>query len=174
MNSANMRNLGGTMPDGSRAQDLWINQSDFICESGAMLSQSLFKNILGKLCLTKMSLVMLPYEGTAVEIAIKLADYLKKTMLGPSADMAKMLEKFGFYAKGPELLDKILMWPLANINQDTRAEEKSFLFIHGGADLIVSVKDQVYNFNMASKGYEYTGFASAQEFRDQINKLRHT
>jgi hypothetical protein len=63
-------NLGGVMPDGSRAQDLFVEASDFVCASGAM-SQGAFTGLLGKLCLTRKTIVMLPYEGAMVEVAIK-------------------------------------------------------------------------------------------------------
>ena len=78
-------NLGGVMPDGSKAQDLFVEASDFVCASGAMLSRGAFTGLLGKLCLTRQSLVMLPYEGAMVEVAIKLAEQLEKKILGPSA-----------------------------------------------------------------------------------------
>ena len=165
-------NLGGPMPDGSRAQDMWIDQHDFVCASGAMLSEGPFKNLLGKLCLTRTSLIMLPYEGALLALVQKLAEHLKKTILGPYADLAGKLEKLGLYPKGPEVLDKVLVWPLAELDGSASAEDRAFLFIKGGADLIVKAKGETYSFNMRSKGYETGGFASAQDFRDCINRLR--
>ena len=165
-------NLGGPMPDGSRAQDMWADQGDFVCASGAMLSEGPFKNLLGKLCLTRTSFVMLPYEGAALKVVQELAKKLKKSILGPYADMAGKLEQLGLYAKGPEVLDRVLVWPLAELDGPAIAEDRSLFFIKGGADFIVSFKGEKYSFNMRTKGYEMKGFASAQFFRDSINHIR--
>jgi hypothetical protein len=156
------------MPDGSRAQDLFVEASDFVCASGAMLSQGAFTGLLGKLCLTRQTIVMLPYEGAMVEVAIKLAAQLEKKILGPFADMAEKLKKLGLYAKGPEALKRVLVWPLSTL--DANAEVRSHM--RGGADLIVTSGDKKYEFNMRGKGHQPAGFASAEEFRDQINRLR--
>ncbi|MBI3360993.1 MAG: hypothetical protein HY023_07770 [Chloroflexi bacterium] len=165
-------NIGGPMPDGTRAQDLWVDSADFICASGTMLSEGPFKNILGKLCLTTTSLVMLPYEGDVLEVVQKFAAHLRKTILGPYAEMADTLERLGLYAKGPEVLDKILVWPLADLDEDARAEERRLGPIRGGADLIIKVSGETYYFNLRTQGHEQGGFASAQTFRDHINRLR--
>ena len=167
----NMKNLGGTMPDGAHVPDFWINnQADFICESGVMLSQA--KDLLGKLCLTRSCLIMLPYDGAVLAIVMKLSDYLKKTILGPYAKMADVMKKFGLYAQGPGIFEKVLIWPIAHLSQDATVKERSLLFIHGGADLIIQMNGQIYTFNMATQGHAPVGFASAQEFMSHINKLR--
>lgn len=171
----NLMNMGGPMPDGSRAQDFWVDVSDFVCASGAELSQasSLFKwGVSGKLCLTKTSLVMLPYEGVMLEIVKKLASHLRNTILGPYADMAEALEKLGLYPKGPAVLDKLMVWPLVALDEDAQSKELSFLGIRGGAQLIIKVNGEAYYFNMATQGRAAAGFACAQEFRDHINRLR--
>jgi hypothetical protein len=160
--------LGGLMPDGSRAQDLFVEASDFICASGAMLSQGPFTGPLGKLCLTRQSLIMLPYEGIMVEAAKRLAAQLEKKILGPFADMAEKLKKLGLYAKGPEVVERVLVWPLSTL--DTDATVRSYA--GGGADLIVTSSGKTYEFNMRGKGHQHGGFASAEEFRDHINRLR--
>jgi hypothetical protein len=67
---------------------------------------------------------------------------------------AEKLQKLGLYAKGPQV------------------REQSFLFIRGGADLIIKAKGEAYYFNMASEGHQPRGFASAQEFMDHINRLK--
>jgi hypothetical protein len=161
-------NLGGVMPDGSKAQDLSVEASEFVCASGAMLSRGAFTGLLGKLCLTRQSLVMLPYEGAMVEVAIKLAEQLEKKILGPFADMAEKLKKLGLYAKGPEVVKRVLVWPLSTL--ETNAEVRSHML--GGADLIVTSGGMKYEFNMRGKGHQPAGFASAEDFRDQINRLR--
>jgi hypothetical protein len=38
-------NMGGPMPDGTRAQNLWVEEPDLVCSSGAMLSQGPFKGL---------------------------------------------------------------------------------------------------------------------------------
>jgi hypothetical protein len=53
---------------------------------------------------------------------------------------------------------------------DANAEVRSHM--RGGADLIVTSGDKKYEFNMRGKGHQPAGFASAEEFRDQINRLR--
>lgn len=169
-------NMGGAMPDGTRAQNLWVRASDFVCASGAELNQSesLFKQgVLGKLCLTTTSLVMLPYEGAVLEVVNKLAAKLRKSILGPYADMAEALEKLGLYPKGPQVLDKVLAWPLGAFDGNAHSKELSFLGIHGGAQLIVPMKGETYYFNMSTQGHAPVGFASAQEFQNHINRLRH-
>ncbi len=171
----NLVNMGGPMPDGTRAQDFWVQQSDFVCASGAELcdTSSLFKwGVLGKVCLTTTSLVMLPYEGVVLEIVKKLASRLRSTILGPYAEMASILDKLGLYPKGPEVLDQVLVWPLAALSEDAQAKELSFLGIRGGAQLIINVNGESYYFNMSTQGSAPAGFASAQEFRDYINRLR--
>lgn len=171
----NLMNMGGPRPDGTRAQDFWVDASDFVCASGAELGQSssLSKwGVLGKLCLAKTSLVMLPYEGVALEIVKKLASRLRKAILGPYVDMAEALEKLGLYPKGLEVLDKVLVWALAALDEDTQSKELSFLGIRGGAQLIIKVNGEAYYFNMAAQGHAPAGFASTQEFRDHINRLR--
>jgi hypothetical protein len=168
-------NIGGPMPDGTTAQDFWINGADFVCASGAELSQSgsLFKwGVQGKLCLTRTSLVMLPYEGVVLEVVKKLAAKLRKSILGPYADMADTLEKLGLYPKGPEVLDKVLIWPVARLGRDAQAKELTFLGIRGGAQLIIQIGGEEYYFNMATTGRTAPGFASAQQFRDYVNRLR--
>lgn len=171
IDAAKMKNLGGTMPDGSHVPDFWINKADFICESGVLLSSAQSNDLLGKLCLTKKCLIMLPYDGAAVQIALKLADYLRKMILGPYAEAADNLKKIGLYAQAhPEILKKVLIWPLSSIQQ-VRVNERNFLFIKGGADLIIQFNDENYTFNMATKGYEPNGFACAQDFMAQINRL---
>lgn len=168
-------NLGGPMLDGSKAQDFWVEELDFVCASGAELSESssLFKwGILGKLCLTKTCLVMLPYEGVALEVVKQLSARLRKMILGPHADMAEALEKLGLYPKGPKVLEKVLVWPLAKIENDAQSKELSFLGVRGGAQLIIEAAGERYYFNMAGKGHEPVGFASAQEFMNRINRLR--
>jgi hypothetical protein len=159
-------NLGGRMPDGSYAQDLWVEQSDFICASGSMLSQGVFNNLLGKLCLTRTCLIMLPYEGVALEIVKKLAGQLQRVILGP---------QLGLYAKGPQVLEKVLVWRVADFDEDAQVKELSFGPIRGGADLIIRVHrvhSQPFSFNLKTAGHEAAGFASAQTFRDAINRLR--
>ena len=165
-------NLGGRMPDGSQAQDLWVEQSDFICASGSMLSQGILSNLLGKLCLTRTCLIMLPYEGVALEVVKKLADQLQQAILGPSADLAGKLQKLGLYARGPQVLEKVLVWRVADFDGDAQVKELSFGPIHGGADLIIKVHSQQFSFNLKTAGHEAAGFASAQAFRDAINRLR--
>jgi hypothetical protein len=165
-------NLGGRMPDGSYAQDLFVEQSDFICASGTMLSQGIFNNLLGKLCLTRRCLIMLPYEGVALEVVKKLADHLQHAILGPYADLAGKLQKLGLYAKAPQVLEKVLVWRLADFDQDAQVKELSFGPIRGGADLNIKVHNQPYSFNLKTAGHEAPGFASAQTFRDAINRLR--
>jgi hypothetical protein len=168
-------NMGGVMPDGSRAQEFWVDASDVVCVSGAELcnSSSLFKwGVFGKLCLTKSSLVMLPYEGANLEIVKKLASILKSTILGPYATIAEALEKLGLYPKGPTVLDKLMVWPLASFDEVAKSKELSFLGIHGGAQLIIKVNAETYYFNMATRGHAPAGFASAEEFCDYINRLR--
>jgi hypothetical protein len=161
-------NLGGLMPDGTRAQDLFAEASDFVCASGVMLSQGAFTGLLGKLCLTKRALVMLPYEGLVLELVNRLAEHLEKAILGPYADLAQKLKQFGLYAKGPEVLKRVLVWPLSAVEGNAEVR----LHMLGGADLVVNVRGEKYEFNMRAKGHEPAGFASAEEFRDQINRLR--
>jgi hypothetical protein len=161
-------NLGGLMPDGSKALDLFVDAPNFVCASGAMLSQGPFTGLLGKLCLTRQSLTMLPYEGAMVEAASKLAEHLEKRILGPFADMAQKLKKLGLYAKGPQVLKRVLVWPLSTLDRD--AEVRGHLL--GGADLIVTSSGEKYEFSMRGKGHQPAGFASAEEFRDYINRLR--
>ena len=36
----NLMNIGGVMPDGVRAQDFNVDASEFVCASGAELSES--------------------------------------------------------------------------------------------------------------------------------------
>ena len=72
----------------------------------------------------------------------------------------------------PEVLDKVAFWPLAKLDGPAAARERTFLFIRGGADLLVKAGGATYCFNMASRGHEAAGFASAQDFRDHINRLR--
>ena len=62
-------NIGGSMPDSARAKDFWIEESDLICASGTSLQGKMFTQILGKLILTKTSLIMLPYEGILLKVA---------------------------------------------------------------------------------------------------------
>jgi hypothetical protein len=161
-------NLGGLMPDGSRAQDLFVEASDFICASGAMLSQGPFTGLLGKLCLTRQSLIMLPYEGVMVDAAKRLAKQLEKKILGTFADMAEKLKKLGLYAKGPTVVERVLVWPLSTLDMD--ATVRSYAL--GGADLIVTSSGKKYEFNMRGEGHQHAGFASAEQFRDHINRLR--
>jgi hypothetical protein len=111
---------------------------------------------------------MLPYEGAMVEAATKLAEHLEKKILGPFADMAEKLKKLGLYAKGQQVLKRVLVWQLSTLDKD--AEVRSHLL--GGADLIVSFNSEKYEFSMRGKGHQPAGFASAEEFRDQINRLR--
>jgi hypothetical protein len=79
----------------------------------------------------------------------------------------------GFDTRGYEILDRVLIWPLEMIEGDAEADEKSFLFIRGGADLVVRMGGQEYRFNMKTDGHEIEGFASAQTFAERINRLRH-
>src|ERR1039457_3095194 len=101
-------NLGGPMPDGTRAHDLFVDASQFVCAAGASLSKGLFTNLLGKLCLTRTSLVMLPYEGVVLEVVQKLAEHLQSAILEPYAEVAGKLAQLGLYAKPAEVLDKVL------------------------------------------------------------------
>lgn len=172
VNFMSLINIGGPMPDGSIAQDMWVNKSDFVCASGAMLSQGPFNGLLGKLCLTRTSLVMLPYEGLSVELVKKLAALLQKTILGPYAGTADKLQKLGLYPKGMQTLDKVLAWPLSSLDEAAIAKDEGILFIRGGASLIIKANGQTYSFSMSTKGHESHGFASAQDFRDYINRLQ--
>ncbi len=168
-------NLGGRMPDGSQAMDFWTESSDFVCASGAELSESPSKfkfGVMGKLCLTRSGLVMLPYEGAVLQVVQKIAAELKKTILGPYANMADALAKLGLYPKGPQVLDRVLVWPLTAIDANAQVEEQSFLGIRGGARLDIRVNGKPYYFFMSTEGSQPTGFASAQQFRDAINSLR--
>jgi hypothetical protein len=170
-----LRNVGGPMPDGTRARDLWVDESDYICASGAELcrSASLFKTgVLGKLSLTRTSLVMLPYEGAELEIVKELASRLQHIILGPYAQIAEALEKLGLYPKGLETLDRVLVWPLVALDEVAQSKDLNFLGIRGGAQLIIKVKGETYYFNMAAQGRAPAGFASAQEFQNHINRLR--
>src|ERR1039457_5047702 len=161
-------NLGGPMPDGARAHDLFVDASQLVCAAGASLSKGLFTNLLGKLCLTRTSLVMLPYEGVVLEVVQKLAEHLQSAILEPYAEVAGKLAQLGLYAKPAEVLDKVLVWPLANLDQDAGAESH----LLGGADLLIKARGETYEFNMKGAGHEVAGFASAQTFRDDINRLR--
>jgi hypothetical protein len=165
-------NIGGRMPDGTMAQELWVDASDFVCASGTMLTLGAFKNLLGKLCLTTRSLVMLPYEGVLLEVVKKLAEHLQETILGPYAGLAGKLQQLGLYAKGPEVLDKIMVWPLSALDEDAQIKELSFGPLRGGAELMIRTRGETYSFNMKTQGHEAPGFASAQTFRDNINRLR--
>ncbi|MFQ5804363.1 MAG: hypothetical protein ACE5JQ_15850 [Candidatus Methylomirabilales bacterium] len=164
--------IGGQMPDGSWAQEFLIEESDFVCASGATLSQSPVKPLLGKLCLTTTSLVFLPYEGALLYVVQQLAAHLRKTVLGPYEDVAAALDTLGLYP-GPEVVGEVLFWPLDSLSGPARVRERSFLGIRGGADLIISVepKGEVYEFNMATEGRQPEGFASAQTFMKNINRL---
>jgi len=115
---------------------------------------------------------MLPYQGLSVELVKKLATHLQKTILGPYAGTADKLQKLGLYPKGMQTLDKVLVWPLASLDEAAKAKDEGILFIRGGASLIIKAKGQTYSFSMNTKGHESHGFASAQDFRDHINKLR--
>ena len=83
-------------------------------------------------------------------------------------DMTEKLKKLGLYAKGPEVVERVLVWPLSTL--DTDATVRSYA--GGGADLIVTSSGKTYEFNMRGKGHQHGGFASAEEFRDHINRLR--
>ena len=162
-------NLGGPMPDGTRAHDLLVDASEFVCAAAASLSRGPFTNLLGKLCLTRTSLVMLPYEGFVLEVVQKLAEHLQTAILGPYAEMAGKLAQLGLYVNPTEVLDNVLVWPLANLDQDAGAESR----LLGGADLLIKARGETYEFTMKAAGHESAGFASAQTFRDNINRLRN-
>ena len=161
--------MGGRMPDGSKAQDFWVESSDFICASGASLSQGLFTNILGKLCLTRTSLFMLPYEGAMLKVAQKVASHLQTTILGPYAHTASLLQQLRLYPQDVAYVTKVVMpWPLASLDGDARVQ-MGFL---GGATLIIKCKGQTYSFGLRSQRDPRTGFESAQTFAAWINRLR--
>src|SRR5262249_7083076 len=115
---------------------------------------------------------MLPYEGMTPEPPDLLAQHLEhEQAILPSADLVQKLKEFGLDAKGPEVLKRVLVWPLSNV--ECNAEVKVHML--GGADLIVNVGGEKFEFSMRGRGHEPAGFASAEEFRDQINQLqRHT
>jgi hypothetical protein len=168
-------NLGGRMPDGSEAMDFWTEPSNFVCAAGAELSESPSKlkwGMLGKLCLTRSALLMLPYEGAMLQAVQKIATELRKSVLGPYAKMAEALAKLGLYPKGPQVLDQILVWPLTAMDANAKMEEQSFLGIRGGARLDVRVKGKPYYLFMSAKERQRANFASAKQFRDAINSLR--
>jgi hypothetical protein len=163
-------NMGGPMPDGTRAQDLWVESFDFICASGSSLSEGLFKNILGKLCLTRASLVMLPYEGAMLQVAQQVASHLQTAILGPYAHTASLLQKFGLYPKNvAQVTEVVMLWPLASLEGDAQVHKG----ILGGAILNIKFKGKTYSFSLRSEGHQPAGFASAQTFATWINRLRH-
>lgn len=165
-------NLGGTMPDGAKARDFWVEEDQFICASGTALQGSLFKMILGKLCLIRSALIMLPYEGLMVKAAELLAGKLRSYILGDFADMADAMEKLGLIHNGYEILSEVLVWPLEQLEGDARVEPRRFLGLGSGADLMVPANGQQYAFNLKGRGHEVAGFASAEEFCEYINRLR--
>lgn len=163
-------NMGGRMPDGSKAQDFWVESSDFICASGSSLSQGLFTNILGKLCLTRICLFMLPYEGAMLVAAQQVASHLQSAILGPYAHTASLLQKFRLYPNNvTHVADKVMVWPLASLEGDAQVQ----MGIFGGATLTLKFNGQTYSFSLRSQGHQPAGFASAQTFRDAIYRLRH-
>ena len=165
-------NIGGRMPDGTYAQDFWVEESNFICASGTSLQGDYFKQILGKLCLITSSLIMLPYEGMLLRIVELIAKELRKAVLGEYASLENALVDLRILPKNYEILDHVLIFPLALLDKDAYVEERHFLFIHGGADLIIKIHGKEYHFNMRARGHEIEGLASAHDFCEYINQLR--
>lgn len=160
------------MPDGAMAKEFLVEESDFVCASGTALQGSLFKQILGKLCLTRTTLVMLPYEGLLVKAVDYLAGQLRSAILGEFGNMADALEKLGIIHNGYEILSEVLVWPLVLLEGDASVEDRQFLFIRGGADLVIRMAGQQHSFNLRTRGHEVQGFASAQDFCEAIHRLR--
>ena len=163
-------NLGGPNPDGTRTHDLFVEKSQFICWSATELGKtgSIFKfGQMGRLCLTRSALVMLPYEGVVLKAAQKLAGKLQSAMLGDFADLAHALQQIGLYPKGPQVLDQVLVWPLSAIEVPAEAKDT----IGWGAQLIIKAHGEQYFFNVSKEGATSAGQASAQRFRDNINAL---
>ena len=161
-------NMGGRMPDGAKVYDLWVEASDFICAAGASLAQGPFTNILGKLCLTRTSLVLLPYEGAVLAAVQQLASHLQAAILGPYAHTANLLQHLRLYANPAQPAKTVLPWSLADLDEDARVQ----MGILGGATLLIQSKGKTYSFSLRSQGHQPAGFASAQTFRDNINRLR--
>ena len=96
-------NLGGRMPDGTMARELLVEESEFVCASGTALAGSLFKQILGKLCLTRTALVMLPYESHGYRA--------RESILHMAAEQEKWLDT---YVKGEPLPDGLERAPASS------------------------------------------------------------
>jgi len=166
-------NIGGTMPDGVKVHEFWVNREDFVCASGTALEvEGESKKIMGKLCLLNDALIMLPYEGAWLKAGEFLIGKLQGWILGEYADMAGWMERLGLInLKGNyEKLDKVLLWPLTLIEGDCWAEVHSFLGMRRGASLHVRMNGKDYTFEMSNRGYEVGDFASAQDFCEAIQQ----
>jgi hypothetical protein len=168
-------NIGGRMPDGVKVHDFWVEESDVICASGVALQKGSKKKLMGKLCLTTTSLIMLPYEGLVLKIGEMLIQELQNAILGEYASMADAMQKLGLLSLNAnyEKLDRVMIWPLHLLEREARVEEHHFLFLHGGASLIIFMGGEEYDFQMANRGHEIGEFASAQDFCEHINELMY-
>jgi hypothetical protein len=168
-------NIGGTMPDGVKVHEFWVNQEDFLCASGtAMEVEGESKKIMGKLCLLSDALVMLPYEGAWLKAGEFLIGKLQGLILGEYADMAGWMERLGLInlKANYEKLEKVLLWPLTLIEGDCWVEVHSFLGMRRGASLHIRMNGRDYAFQMSNRGYEIGDFASAQDFCEAIQQRR--
>ncbi len=169
-----LMNIGGRMPDGAGVREFWVDESDFICASGSALQVEGSKTKLkGKLCLITSALIMLPYEGKVLKIGEFLIGKLQGAILGEFADMAGWMDRLGLIdlKANFENLDQVLMWPLELLEGEARVELHTFLFLRGGASLIVTVGGKDYDFLLANRGHEIVDAASAQDFCEHINQL---
>ena len=166
-------NIGGSMPDGVKVHEFWIDENLFVCASGAALEiEGESIKLMGKLCLLSDVLIMLPYEGTWLKMGQFLAGELQQLILGEFADMATWMDRFGLIdlEGNYKNIDNILIWPLNIIEGECSVEVHSFLGMHRGASLHLSVNGRDCAFQMSNRGYEVADFASAQDFCDVLNK----
>ena len=167
-------NIGGRMPDGVKVQEFWIDESEFVCASGAALQiGGKGKRLMGKLCLTTRALIMLPYEGLWLKVGEWFIKQMQSQILGDYADLADLLEDLGVVdtRANYDKLAEVLVIPLAYVTSPSHVTEHQFLFVRGGASLTVFVNGQKFEFQMATRGSEVGNFASAQDFAEAINYM---
>lgn len=171
-----MLNIGGRMPDGVKVHEFWVDDTEFVCASGTALQMAgCRKKIMGKLCLTTSALIMLPYEGLWLKVGEMIIKRMQNAILGEYADMAELLENLGVVdlQANYDKLKEVVILPLCLIEGEAWVEEHQFLFIRGGASFNVQIAGTQYDFQMATRGHEVEGFASAQDFSEQVNALRY-
>lgn len=162
--------LGGPLPDGSRARSVLVPAGNFVCAAPTMLSARPAE-LLGKLCLTRTALILVPYEGAALRMASEIAARLRVALLGPHIGLADGLAKLGLYARAPEALRELLAWPLPSIHA-ARVELRDFLVFHAGAELFIDTPEGEFGFALRRSGAEVFGYASAETFLAHLRRLR--